>query len=366
MNQPQVSVAMAVRNAERFLAEAIESILGQTFADFEFIIVDYGSIDKSKSIASDYAAKDIRIRFGEIPKCTLPEARNAASSLAQGRYIAVMDADDISLPDRLMLEIDFMEKHPEVGLLGAATEWIDATGRSLGIHGFPTQHQEIKSAFLTYCPFCHPTVLIRREAFLLVGGYRAVFTAAQDYDLGLRIAEHFQCANLKQVVLKYRIHPYQLSKHKRRLQILCKLAAQVSARSRRDGEPDPLNSVKEITSASLIALGVTEARQQSEFASECRLWIRALYGAGEYSVAFKEASEILQGDRAHVEPWQIADVHLSVSRLYWRQREFLKSLHAASHAVMSWPPMAGHLIKAVLRRLGLIGILCSKRQHSND
>src|SRR5205807_816493 len=122
---PLVSVVMAVRNVERFLAEAIESVLRQTFTDFEFIIVDFGSTDDSKSIISRYAPNDDRIKFHEIPVCTLPVARNAGCSLARGKYIAVMDADDVCLPDRLKVEVEFMQGHADVALLGGAVEWID-------------------------------------------------------------------------------------------------------------------------------------------------------------------------------------------------------------------------------------------------
>jgi glycosyltransferase involved in cell wall biosynthesis len=99
-DQPLVSVVMIIRNVERFLAEAIESILSQFFRDFEFIIVDFGSIDKSKDIAARYAAKDSRIKLSEIPPCSYIEAKIAACSLPKGRYIAIQDADDVSLPDR--------------------------------------------------------------------------------------------------------------------------------------------------------------------------------------------------------------------------------------------------------------------------
>ena len=127
---------MNCKRRSAFLAESIESILGQTFRNFEFIIVDFGSTDKSKAIAVSYAAKDSRIRFREIPNCVLPAARNAACSFAQGQYIAVMDADDICLPDRLRLEVEFMEQHAEVGLLGSAVTWVDSNnrGRSASTH----------------------------------------------------------------------------------------------------------------------------------------------------------------------------------------------------------------------------------------
>src|SRR5208283_4170722 len=119
-DKPLVSVVTVICNVERFLPEAIESVLGQTFRDFEFIILDYGSADRSKNIVLSYAANDSRIKLHEAPPCTYIEAKIAASALAQGRYIAVQDADDNSLPNRLHWEVEFMEKNPAVALLGTA------------------------------------------------------------------------------------------------------------------------------------------------------------------------------------------------------------------------------------------------------
>jgi glycosyltransferase involved in cell wall biosynthesis len=353
MSQPAVSVVMAVCNVERFLGEAIDSILGQTFRDFEFIIVDFGSTDNSRSIAAKYAARDSRIRLHEIPNCPLPEARNAGSFLSQGRYVAVMDADDISLPERLQLEVMFMETHPEVGLMGGAVEWVDATGQSLGSHKYPAEDEEIRSILINGCPFWHPTVLVRREAFVTVGGYRAAFVFAHDYDLELRIAEHFKCANLKQVVLKYRIHPTQVTFRKQGLQTLCKLAAQASAYSRKENISDPLNGVQEITPALLTRLGVSEAVQQNALASDCRNWIRSMSIAREYSPALNAALGMLRSDLPHLEQWQIADLYLTVARLYWRQKRMLSSFLAVIHAVMARPAVAGRPLKLLLHRLGL-------------
>jgi glycosyltransferase involved in cell wall biosynthesis len=350
MSKPLVSVAMVVCNVDRFLGESIESILHQTFTDFEFIIVDFGSTDKSKAIISSYAAKDSRIKFHEVPHCCLAEARNVACSLAQGRYIAVMDADDVSLPNRLKWEVDFMETHLQVGLVGGATEWIDGTGRSLGIHDFPTEDHEIRSALTVRCPFCQPTVLIRREAFVLVGGYRTVYAQAEDYDLWLRIAERFEVANLKQVVLKYRIHPYQMTLRKRTQQTLCFLAAQASASSRRNGNPDTVNSIEEITPAVLAGLGVSEATQQITAATGYLFWIRTMYAAGEYSSALKAAVDALQSpDWEYAERWQIANMRLMAARLYWKQRRFAKGFLAAVHAFMTRPIMLGRPLKPLMR-----------------
>ncbi|MGC2332011.1 MAG: glycosyltransferase [Candidatus Acidiferrales bacterium] len=352
MDKPEVSVVMVVCNVDRFLGEAIESILGQTFKQFEFIIVDFGSTDDSKAIVSNYAARDGRIKLHEIPHCGLAEARNVAGFLARGRYIALMDADDVSLPARLMQEVEFMDRHPEVGVLGGAKEWIDATGRRLFVNGDPTDDREIRSALCTRCAFCQPTVLVRREAFVGVGGYRPPFAPAEDYDLWLRLAEHFQLANLKQVVLRYRIHPHQVSFRKRRQQTLSVLAAQVSATSRKSGNLDPLDGVGEITPALLTRLGVPAARQHTAFASDCRDWIRNMYLAGEYSVALEAALEILQSpDVAGAEARQIADLWLAAARLHRKQKQYAKSLLAIARAVRTRPVLVARPLGQLLRRL---------------
>ncbi len=354
MKNPRISVVMVTCNVERFLPEAIGSILGQTFTDFEFIIVDFGSTDKTTTIVSSYAAKDSRVRLHEIPSCSLAEARNAGCSLARGKYIAIMDADDISVPDRLMLEIAFMEGHPDVGLVGGVTECIDAEGSSLAIrsHDFPAEDGEIRSALAVRCPFCQPTVLIRKEAFVLVGGYRPLFAQAEDYDLWLRIAEHFRCANLNEVVLKYRIHPFQISMRRRSEQTLCVLAAQASATARKKGTPDPLDTFDKITPAALVSLGITEAIQEQMVVNDSRNWIRNMCLAGENCVALDAAIETVEIHWAYVERWQIADLYLTIARLYWRQKKFLRSFLAALRATATRPKVVGRPLRPLLERLG--------------
>jgi Glycosyl transferase family 2 len=351
IDKPEISVVMVVCNVERFLAEAIESILNQTFTGFEFVIVDFGSTDNSKNIVSNYAAKDARIKLHEIPHCGLAQARNAACSLAQGRYMAIMDADDVSLPERLMSELEFMERHPSVGVVGGAKEWIDATGKCLFTNADPTADHEIRSALNTRCAFCQPTTLIRREAFAEVGGYRPAFAPAEDYDLWLRIAEHFQLANLQKIVLKYRIHPFQVSFRKRKQQTLSVLAAQVSVSSRRSGKTDPLEGIEEITPALLTALGVSEASQQTAFASDCRDWIRNMYLAGEYSVALAAAVEILRSpDVTNAEARLIADLWLATASLYWKHHRYLKGLLCVANALRRRPVLVARPLKQLLMR----------------
>lgn len=355
MNEPLVSVVMVVCNVERFLAEAIESILGQTFKDFEFIIVDFGSTDKSKAIAASYAAKDSRIRFREIPNCVLPAARNAGCSLAEGRYIAVMDADDICLPDRLRLEVEFMEEHPEVGVMGGAALFVDPIGRPLDLHAHGSEDQEIRSAMADHCSIWHPTVLLRKAAYTQVGGYRTPFVFAHDYDLELRIADHFKCANLSHVVLNYRIHPNQVSLSRQRQQTLCRLAAQASARLRKEGGPDPLDGVQEITPALLRRLGVSEAAEQTALVRDCRNWVCQMSRAGQFSVALNAAAEMLHSsDCEHADEREVSELWLAVASAHRKQRAFLSSFLALGNGVMTRPAVAGRPFKRLLQRLGLI------------
>jgi hypothetical protein len=345
---------MVVCNVDRYLAEAIESILAQTFRAFEFIIVDFGSTDTSKSIISKHAAIDNRIRFYEISHCGLAEARNAACSLAKGKYVAIMDADDVCLPERLAWQVDFMEGHPGVGAVGGAVKWIDAAGRPLATFRHPLTDREIRSVLLTHSALWQPTVLMLREAFVRVGGYRGPFAPAEDYDLWLRISERFQVANLERAVLKYRIHPDQVSVRKVAQQSLGIAAAQLAASRRRDELKDPLVSVKEITPDLLSELGLSKAEQQSHLASYAMHWIRSLCMAREYSAALNVAREILRSEVEHVERWQVANFWLVAARLCWKQRSFAEACLSAARAVVTWPIIVVRPIKPLLRSVRLV------------
>ena len=342
---------MVIRNADRFLADAIESILDQTFRDFEFIILDFGSTDKSKQIASGYASKDSRICLKEIPKCGLAAARNAACFLARGRYIAIQDADDISLPHRLLAEVAFMEGDPEVGLLGGAVQWINSHGSFLPTpEAYPTADHEIRPQLKKWNTFWQPTVLIRREAFLQFGGYLEVLPQSEDYDLWLRISEHHKCANLQQVLVKYRIHPYQVSIRKRKEQILCALAAQAAASLRLEGKRDPLISATEITSALLTGMGVDQASQNEALAKGFSYWIRQVYAAGEYAAAVEGVKEMVNLlELREVDRRFISDAYVLSAMASWKQRKIVPAILSAGHAVFARPRVVGRPFKSLLR-----------------
>jgi hypothetical protein len=358
MRSPLVSVVMVVCNVQRFLGEAIESILGQTYREFEFVIVDFGSSDKSKEIISSFAAKDSRVNFHEIPHCGLAEARNHACSLAQGQYIAIMDADDISVPERIAWEVDFLETHPQVGVVGGAVDWIDVTGKSLqstwaALHP-PVGNSEILPALQSENQFWQPSVLMRREAFTAVGRYRQAFAPAEDYDLWLRISEKFEVANLDRVVLKYRIHPNQVSMRKHKQQNISSLAALLSAASRRSGSPDPMEGVTQITPELLVELGIDEAKQRAALAAGYNGWMQIMMAAKEWPAALRAGNEMLNlSDQKLLGARAVADMHLEVARLYWKNNQYSMSIKSAAHAVITRPRLAGRPFVRLLHRFGL-------------
>ncbi len=349
---PAVSVVLVACNVERYLAEAMESILHQTFRDFEFVVIDFGSSDASARIISSYAEKDSRIRFCSIPHCGLSEARNAGCARARGKYIAIMDADDVSLPDRLKLQLEFMESHPEVGVLGGAVECIDATGKPFTIWRNPSEDQEIQTSLWEQCSLFQPTAFMRREAFSEIGGYRSPLAPAEDYDLWLRIGERSRLANLPQVVVQYRVHPSQVSMRRRLQQTFGILAARVSALERRKGKADPLNPEKEITQEELTSLGVTTGMLQRELVIDMERSVRNLCSAGEHSVALLMALDVLQTDLSQVEGWRICNIHIAVAQIYWKQKKVIRSFGAVIRAVSAYPPVVLRPVKRRLMRDG--------------
>jgi hypothetical protein len=262
MNLPVVSVVMSVFNGQRFLSEAVQSILGQSFSDFEFVIVDDGSTDKSSEILAQYMRRDDRIRVHRHTNKGRALSLNIGIELSKGRYIARMDADDVALPDRLKEQVDFMELHPEVGLLSGSYERIRSDGRLLDKVRLPLRDDEIRSMMLQSNAMCHPAVMMRKEVAIACGGYRKVFSESEDYDLWLRMSERSQLANLEQPILQYRVHSKQASIANSRHQMLCVLAARTGAAIRKQGRPDPFSGVEEITPELLRKLGVTTGEIQ--------------------------------------------------------------------------------------------------------
>ncbi len=204
MSDPQISVVMPVFNGEQYLKESIESILNQTFTDFEFIIVDDQSTDSSWQIIQDCAARDSRIiAVKNNGKKGCFSARNCGHRLAKGKYLAVMDSDDIALPERFMTQFDFMEQNPDIDVCGS---WAQNFGERDDVIKTYQTHEEIRDATFFYSPMNHPSVIFRNNNSIL---YSENFTSAQDYELWRREIDNLNFANIPEVLLLYRRHSAQ-------------------------------------------------------------------------------------------------------------------------------------------------------------
>ena len=206
---PNVSVVMSVYNGEKYLRPAIESILNQTFSDFEFIIIDDGSTDESAAIINSY--NDARIRLIQQENKGLTLALNVGLRAARGKYIARMDADDISHPSRLARQLAYLSQHSEVGVLGTAVQIIDDSGNASGKSRYPTSHEVIRWHLCFNDPIMHPTVMMRRGVVIRAGGYNADMVTAQDYDLWRRLSNVTRLANMNDVLLFLRRHKNSVS-----------------------------------------------------------------------------------------------------------------------------------------------------------
>jgi glycosyltransferase involved in cell wall biosynthesis len=205
---PKVSVVMSVYNGERFLRQAVESILNQTFTDFEFIVVNDGSTDGTAEILADYAVADPRLRLITQENRGLIKALNRAIGVARGEYIARMDADDISMTERLAIQVSWLDARPQIAVLGARFDEIDESGRVIRRGNRYVGSTLVERALLqgNTSVFCHGSVMFRRTCFEHVGGYREQFeNAAEDYDLWLRMAEHYELDNIAETLYQHRL-----------------------------------------------------------------------------------------------------------------------------------------------------------------
>lgn len=203
---PLISVVMPVYNTEAYVGEAIESVLNQTFTDFELIIVDDGSTDRSLEIINSFAKKDSRIRiFVNESNLGVSKAITRGFKLARGKYIARMDADDICLPHRFEKQIGFMQENPGVGLLGTWGKVIDVDGNFVANWKMPTQTEFIKWVLLWESPLIHPSVLASRN--YLLEGLPFQFNHGQDYELWDRMAQFVNIENLPEIHLIRRSQP---------------------------------------------------------------------------------------------------------------------------------------------------------------
>lgn len=239
---PPLSVAMSVYNGARFLADAIESVLGQDFADFEFLIIDDGSTDATPDILRSYALRDARVRPLIRENRGLVASLNQLLAMARAPLVARMDADDIALPERFSTQLAWLAAHPECGVVGSWTQDIDEDGRPHGTGGpdHPVSHAEFLDNVRHGGPLlAHPAVIYRRDVVLAVGGYHQAFRHCEDFDLWLRLADRTQIANVPVRLLRYRHYAGQVSNRHALEQQIGVAVARAAHEEREAGRPDP-------------------------------------------------------------------------------------------------------------------------------
>jgi len=288
INEPIISVVMAVYNSEKYIREAVDSILNQTFRNFEFIIINDGSTDKTQEILESY--NDPRIVLTHQKHMGLTKSLNKGIALAKGKYIARQDADDISLPDRLEKQIEFLELHKDISLIGTAAKIIDIRGFYLKTIKYPTDHSSLRIAIKHSNHFWHGSVMFRKQNFFELGGYQEILFTAQDYDLWLRFVEKFKVANLSDPLYKYRLNYLSLSFKKIVYQRRMAIFARELARARKKGIKEK-QIINVLESYLKLPLSVAEKREIIQIYNP---WGRLLLRHNKKNQAFLLMNEIFE------------------------------------------------------------------------
>jgi glycosyltransferase involved in cell wall biosynthesis len=206
---PAVSVLMSVRNGAPWVRDAVQSVLDQSAADLELIVVDDGSVDATPALLE--AVRDPRLRVEFEPPRGLTASLNHALGFARAPLVARLDADDVALPDRLARQRAFLDAHPDVGLLGTGAREVDAAGRDVALVTPPVEDAAIRRALIRRNPFIHSSMMMRRRVVEAAGGYDARVPVAQDYDLWMRISRTTRLANLPEPLVVRRLLPARVS-----------------------------------------------------------------------------------------------------------------------------------------------------------
>ena len=300
---PRVCVLVAVYNGMPYVEQAIASVLAQSFADFELVIVDDASTDDTPALLERFARQDQRIRVFRMPANSGPVlAANRGLTEVRAPLLARLDADDVCRVDRLALQVDAFDRQPDLVLLGSAFEYIDAAGRPVGEGNPPQDDADLQDTLIRWGnPVCHSSVTMRTEALRSLGGYRQVVNRfGLDYDLCLRMAEKGKVGNLPQRLVGYRIHPGQITVTRMRPQLRSAQVYRALALQRRSGNPEDVSLAQAESAAS-------EAALRWALAGGSVFWADLLDRVGA-----PERARQLRWDAIRAAPW-----HPSVRRLVW-------------------------------------------------
>jgi len=332
---PVVSVLMRVHNGERFLAQAIRSILGQTFRDLELIILDDGSTDTTATIAESFRRADARVVLHrDERRGGVAVALNRAASTARGEFLAVMDADDVALPRRIETQVRFLREHPSVCLVGSSISVIDEAANHICTLRYPVNSARIDQARAYSNPIATSTAMFRRSVFNAVGGCRSVLLYSEDYDLWLRMGEVSETTNVGEILVLYRIHKAQQSNADFQTQLHLVGWTQASALARHEGRPDPL-ARSDLTMDQLSDQKLPDAVLRRALPEECaaRAHFFVQVGAPVAALRIMDAGMAIFSAE---DPEPRARTRLHVARA---------RAHVSLHA---WPSVARDLMSALL------------------
>jgi len=242
---PLISVLMPVRDG-RFFAAALDSILSQTGVDFEVICVDDDADPLASRVLAEFSALQPKLRVFRNSGSGIADALNRGLESARGELVARMDGDDISLPHRLSTQAEYLQLHPEIGVLGTQAIVIDESGERKGRAHVPIGPGHVLAYLQTGNPLIHPTVVMRRKLLSKVGGYRRSFDSAEDYDLWLRLSEYTIMDNLDAAFLLHRRHTAQVTAQAQFRQARLAALAVVSHNIRHASGRDPLLDVNRV------------------------------------------------------------------------------------------------------------------------
>jgi Glycosyltransferases involved in cell wall biogenesis len=354
MSIPALSVLLPVYNGERFLADAIESILAQTFTDFEFIIINDGSRDGSGAIIDGYAARDARIRAFHQDNRGLVDTLNRGIALARAPLIARMDADDISLPRRFERQINRFENRTDLAVVGGCIILIDDAGKRTRRCNYPTGGAALLQLLEHDSPLAHPAVIMRRDVVCGLGGYRRQYKYAQDYDLWLRMHDAgYAIENVDEPVLLYRQHAEKVSFQHSWQQTLMAVVARLAHRARVAGLPDPTNDIAAIDeqTVELFPTPLREGVDAELFVHKHNMLSRADLPTIEQALHDYEQRPV----EARRNPI-MAHFLMRAARGLWAHRRRAASLRLVIRALMRHPTVALQLLHGKLRRAGAIAM----------
>jgi glycosyltransferase involved in cell wall biosynthesis len=290
---PKISVVMPVYNAEAYLDQAIRSVLGQSFEDFELICINDGSTDESGKILNNWAIRDQRIRLISRSNTGIVGALNEGLAAAQGELIARMDADDVCLRSRLTNQVSYMNSHHDCVVVGATALLIDQEGSPIKRWEVPADHASIEKLHLDgrAGQIIHPSVMMRRSAVIAAGGYRPEWQWIEDYDLFLRLADVGILANLQEDLLLYRLNLCGVTQRTRKQQeqLTTKLCNQVRRQ-------------KGLRAISREEIEATVERKPEDVLAN---WIEWAWEAGNYRTAQKHAKRLLRIHKYETRSWRL-------------------------------------------------------------